>query len=52
MRSDPVFSIEGKQTLKDVPASEQSLKQALLKASETGPIVQSFYGNKGPLSQK
>ena len=51
-QSDPVFSIEGQQTVNSIPADENSLRQALLKTSEAGPQVQSFYGNKGPLSQK
>jgi hypothetical protein len=52
VQSAPAFSIEGQQAANSIPADENSLKQALLNASATGPQVQSFYGNKGPLSQK
>lgn len=49
--SQPEFTVEGAQTHDHVPADRDALRAALDAAKSAGPRVQTFYGNKGPLSQ-
>ncbi len=48
----PTFRIEGAESITNIPADERSLRQALVRARKQGPKVESFYGNKGPLSHR
>lgn len=46
----PQFAVEGAQTQAQIPVGREALFQALQQARKDGPMVQEFYGNKGPLS--
>jgi hypothetical protein len=46
------FSIEGKQIISGITADREGLAQALSQAAQSGPKSETFYGNKGPLSQR
>ncbi|HEC23730.1 MAG TPA: hypothetical protein ENI95_12530 [Chloroflexi bacterium] len=48
----PTFRIEGAQVIADIPADREALRKALRRARKMGPKVQTFYGNKGPLSHR
>lgn len=48
----PTFLVSGKETIENIPAGERALEQALKQAQVQGPKVESFYGNKGPLSHR
>jgi hypothetical protein len=50
--SPSTFRIEGAEGLDEIPAEPQELKIALQRAGEVGPRVESFYGNKGPLTHR
>src|SRR5687768_8825730 len=46
------FTIEGAQILSGIPATVDALTQSLIEAQQSGPKVETFYGNKGPLSHR
>lgn len=48
----PHFRIEGAGRLDGIAADAASLTEALQKARVEGPKYNTFYGNKGPLSQR
>jgi len=51
-REPPCFRVEGAQHRADIPARAETLQAALLEALAAGPKHDSFYGNRGPLSQR
>jgi hypothetical protein len=48
----PTFSIEGRQVSAGIPADHDALAQALRQAGQSAPQLETFYGNKGPLTQR
>jgi hypothetical protein len=48
----PTFTLEGRQIATGIPAEQDALAPALSQAVQTGPKSETFYGNKGPLSQR
>jgi hypothetical protein len=48
----PVFEIQGVQTFNNVPLDKQAFVEAIKKAGQAGPKIDTFYGNKGPITQK
>jgi hypothetical protein len=51
--ANPVsFRVEGAGVVEGIPAEESALREAIEAAGRQGPKVGSFYGNKGPLTQR
>ncbi len=48
----PLFRIEGASVEERIPASRGSLLEALNSARKYGPKVETYFGNKGPLSHR
>lgn len=48
----PAFEIRGAQTFNNVPLNEQAFVEAVRKAGQAGPIIDHFYGNKGPITHR
>jgi len=48
----PLFSIEGAEILSDIAADRNALSEALEQAQRSGPRVEEYFGNKGPLSHR
>jgi hypothetical protein len=48
----PTFSIEGADAINGIPLEERALEKALSTAQKTGPKVETFVGNKGPLGHR
>lgn len=47
-----IFTIQGAETLRGIPAAVDTLTQALNEARQSGARTEVFYGNKGPLSHQ
>ena len=48
----PLFRIEGASVEERIPASRENLLDALNSARKHGPRVETYFGNKGPLSHR
>lgn len=48
----PLFHLEGALLEERIPASRDRLLEALNSARKAGPRIETFFGNKGPLSHK
>lgn len=46
------FLVQGAQSIEDIALDEEALSAALEEATQSGPCIESFYGNRGPLSQR
>jgi len=47
----PRFRIEGAEAIEGIPADQDAFQEALVRALAVGPKQNTFYGNRGPLSQ-
>ena len=48
----PLFRIEGASVQDHIPANRDHLLEALNSARKAGPRIETYFGNKGPLSHK
>jgi hypothetical protein len=48
----PTFTLEGRQIATGIAADRDALAQAVNDSVQSGPKSETFYGNKGPLSQR
>ncbi|NDJ54571.1 MAG: hypothetical protein GYB68_16005 [Chloroflexi bacterium] len=50
VKPTPVFEVVAAQSQQNIPAQADALKEALRIARKSGPVEQTFYGNKGPFN--